>query len=113
MMDRGFLLAATGKNLHAVQMLTSGITASQSAGTTLFMPLFLACLATAYATLGQLEDALRSISQALMVVETTGERWWEADIHRTAGEIALLSPEPEMAIAEAYFDRALAVVRQQ
>ena len=113
MMDRGFLLAVTGKNLHAVQMLTSGITASQSTGTTLFMPLFLSCLAIAYATLDQFDDARRSISQALTAVETTGERWWEADIHRAAGEIALMSPKPDAAKAEAYFERALAVAREQ
>jgi predicted ATPase len=46
-------------------------------------------------------------------VETTKERWCEADIHRTAGEIALLSPEADTAKAEAYFERALAVARQQ
>ena len=37
----------------------------------------------------------------------------EADIHRIAGEIALLSPEQDTAKAEAYFERALAVARQQ
>jgi predicted ATPase len=46
-------------------------------------------------------------------VETTQERWWEADVHRIAGEIALLSPKPDAAKAEAYFERALAVARQQ
>ena len=34
-------------------------------------------------------------------------------MHRIAGEIALKSPEPDAAKAEAYFDRALAVARQQ
>ena len=37
----------------------------------------------------------------------------EADIHRVAGEIALKSPEPDTAKAEAYFERALAVARAQ
>jgi predicted ATPase len=37
----------------------------------------------------------------------------EADVHRTAGEIALSSPEPDAAKAEAYFERALAVAREQ
>ena len=41
------------------------------------------------------------------------ERWWEAEVHRIAGEIALMSPEPDAAKAEAYFERALAVARQQ
>ena len=38
---------------------------------------------------------------------------WEADIHRIAGEVALKSPKPDTAKAEAYFVRALAVARQQ
>jgi predicted ATPase len=46
-------------------------------------------------------------------VETTREKWCEADVQRTAGEIALMSPAPEAAKAEAYFERALAVARQQ
>ncbi|MGC2078216.1 MAG: hypothetical protein WA728_19715 [Xanthobacteraceae bacterium] len=39
--------------------------------------------------------------------------WIEAEVHRTGGEIALLSPDPDATKAEAYFDRALMVARQQ
>jgi predicted ATPase len=46
-------------------------------------------------------------------VERTKERWWEAEVNRNTGEIALLSPEPGAAKAEAYFERALDVARQQ
>ena len=45
--------------------------------------------------------------------ETTKEKWCEAEIHRTAGEIALSSPEPDAAKAEGYFQRALAISREQ
>jgi predicted ATPase len=45
--------------------------------------------------------------------EKTGEKWFEPDIYRMAGEIALNSPEMDTAKAEAYFERALAVARQQ
>ena len=42
------------------------------------------------------------------------ERWPEAEIYRVAGEIALKSPErADAAKAETYFERALAVARQQ
>ncbi len=67
----------------------------------------------AYAGLGQFDDARRCIGEAMTAVETTKERWWEAEVHRTAGEIALKSPEPDAAKALAYFERALAVARQQ
>jgi predicted ATPase len=56
---------------------------------------------------------VRCIGEALTAVETTKERLYEAEVHRTAGEIALSSPEPDAPKAEAYFERALAVARAQ
>jgi predicted ATPase len=41
------------------------------------------------------------------------ERWWEAEVNRSCGEIALMSGEPDAAKAEAYFERALTVARAQ
>ena len=55
----------------------------------------------------------RCIGEAMTAVETTKERWYEAEVNRMAGEIALKSPEPDAAKAEAYFERALAVAREQ
>jgi predicted ATPase len=46
-------------------------------------------------------------------MDTTKEKWWEAELHRAAGEVALKSSEPDVAKAEGYFERALAVSRQQ
>jgi predicted ATPase len=46
-------------------------------------------------------------------VEATKETWFEAEVNRIAGEIALMSPEPNAAKAEAYFERALAIARKQ
>jgi predicted ATPase len=77
------------------------------------MPLFLTYLTRAYAELGQFDDAWRSISDAMTAVETTKERWCEAEVHRVAGEIALKTPEPDAVKAEAYFGHALAVARAQ
>ncbi len=49
----------------------------------------------------------------MTTVETTKEKWFEAEVHRIAGEITLLSPERDAAKAEGYFKSALAVARQQ
>jgi tetratricopeptide (TPR) repeat protein len=113
MVVKGRVLVLTGKALDAVTMLTSGLTTLRSTGSTMGSPSNLSDLTRAYAALGQFDDARRCIGEAMTVVETTKERWWEADIHRVAGEIALKSPEPDAAKAEAYFNRALAVARQQ
>jgi predicted ATPase len=41
------------------------------------------------------------------------ETMFEAELYRIAGEIALKSPQPDVAKAQAYFERALAVARKQ
>ena len=113
--SRGRLFALEGKPAAAVQVLTSGLAdaAQRSTGTTFYQPWNLYCLAHAHAELGQFDEAWRRIGEALTTMETTNEKWCEADVYRTAGEIALKSPERDVAKAEAYFERALAVAREQ
>ena len=113
MMNQGSLFALTGKAANAVQMITSGLNAHRSTGATVWMPSYLPYLARAYADLGQFDAARRCISEAMTAIENTKERWCEAEVNRIAGEIALKSPEPDATKAEAYFERALAVARQQ
>jgi predicted ATPase len=79
----------------------------------MWMPLWLSYLTKAYAQLGRFDDAKRCIGEAMTAVETTNERWCEAEVNRIAGEIALMSPEWDAAKAEACFERALAVARDQ
>jgi class 3 adenylate cyclase/tetratricopeptide (TPR) repeat protein len=79
---QGCLLALTGKAADAVHMITSGITALRSTGATLWTPLWLSCLARAHAELGQFGHAWRCIGEAMRAVETTKERWFEAEVNR-------------------------------
>ena len=113
--SRGRLFALEGKPAAAVQVLTSGLSdaAQRSTGTTHHQPWNLYCLAHAHAELGHFDEAWRRIGEAITVMETTKEKRFEAEVYRTAGEIALKSPEPDAAKAEAYFERALTVARQQ
>jgi predicted ATPase len=60
-----------------------------------------------------LDDAWRSIDEVITAVQATKETLCEAEVHRVAGEIALLSPERDVAKAEAHFERALTVARAQ
>jgi predicted ATPase len=113
MLQQGQLFTLTGKAADAVQTITSGITAYRSTGATLWIPWCLSYLARAHAELGQYDDAWRCIGEALTAVETTKEKWCEAEVHRMAGEIALIEPQPDAAKAEAYFERALSVARRQ
>ena len=110
---RGWLFTETGKASDAVRAITTGITSLRSTGATLHEPRHLWNLAMAYAELGQLDDAWRCIDDAIEKVERSKEKWCEAEVRRIAGEIALKSLAPDPEKAEAYFERALAVARQQ
>jgi predicted ATPase/class 3 adenylate cyclase len=113
MMNQGSLFALTGKAAQATHLLTLGIAGYRSTGANNWIPLRLSYLAMAHAQLGQFDDASRCINEAMTAVDTTKEKWCEADIHRVAGEIAFKSREPDAAKAEACFERALAFARAQ
>jgi class 3 adenylate cyclase/predicted ATPase len=113
MLNRGRLLGLTGLASDAVQMISSGLTARRSMGSIWSDPMWLSALASAQAELGQFDDAWRCTGEAMTAIQTTGERWFEAEVNRIAGEIALKSPKPDTAKAEAYFERALVVAREQ
>jgi predicted ATPase len=110
---QGCVLALTGKASEAVHQITSGIAAFRSMGATVWLPKELSFLAKAYADLCQFDDAWCCISEAIVAVEKTKERWFEAEVNRIAGEIALMGPQNDGAKAETYFGRALDVARQQ
>jgi predicted ATPase len=113
MMQNGCVLALSGKAAEAIQMITSGITTYQSTGSRVYLPIFLSHLSRAHAELGQFNDAWRCIGEAMTAAETTKERWYEAEINRITGEIALKLPQLGPSRAEAHFERALTVARAQ
>jgi class 3 adenylate cyclase/tetratricopeptide (TPR) repeat protein len=109
MQTRAGLLALTGNASDAVGIFTAAIPVLRTKNN--YLPVWLSLLARAHAELGQFDDAWSYISEALAMIETTKGKFYEADVHRTAGEIALMSPDA--AKAEACFERALAVARAQ
>jgi len=69
--------------------------------------------ARAYSEVDQFDHAWHRIGEAMTAIESTKETWCEAEVNRMAGEIALKSATPHLEKAEEYFNRALAVARQQ
>ena len=110
---RGWLCAVAGDAVEAVQLITSGLAAFRSTGSTQLTPVGLSFLAKAYADLGRFDDAWRCVDEARTLVETGGERWFEPHIYCIAGEVALKSSQPDASKAQSYFERALSVARQQ
>jgi predicted ATPase len=113
MMQRGCLAALTGNSLEAVRTITAGVEFLRSTETTMWMPLFLSYLAKANAEIGKFEEASIKIGEAMTTMRTTKENWYEAEINRVGGEIALQGREPDATKAEACFAAALEIARKQ
>jgi predicted ATPase len=110
-MSQGQALIVEGKARVGLQTMTTGVSAYRSTGATVFVPYFLSWLSRAYLEDDDCGQAQRCITEALVLVESGGEQWCEAEIKRVAGEVALALGKA--ADAEACFHGALAVASQQ
>ena len=109
---RGCALAMTGRAADALPMIDTGMTALRATGATMFSPLYLSYLARACLELGKFDEASRWISEATAAMQTSKESWWEAEIARIEGVLALKAL-PDAARGEVCFERALSIARQQ
>ena len=73
---------------------------------------FLSMLAQVQSHFGQREEALVSIDEALAVVEETNARAFEAEVHRTKGELLLANGSSNAMHAEQSFRTAIEVARR-
>jgi predicted ATPase len=85
----------------------------EATGTVLGSSMMLATLATAHGKAGQAEEGLALVAEVLEVVRKTGEREYEAEVHRIKGELLLARSPSDRAGAEASFRQALEIARRQ
>ena len=90
-----------------------GLRAGEATGGRLGLPLFLALLAEGYGRAGSAEEGLRLATEALALGRDTGERVYEAELHRIEGEMLLLRSGDGQEEAETRFRRAIELARSQ
>ena len=111
--QRGSALAQTGQTAEAIEAISAGIAGLRAIGATTWGTFWLGHLALAHAEVDEFADAWRCLGEATTAIETTKERWHQAEIIRIAGEITLKPHDPDVRKAETYFTRALRVARGQ
>ena len=109
---RGWALAMQGEASEGVALIRQGLDSPERGARALPPPLA-SLLAEAYSEAGQPEAGLTVLDEAFTLVETTEERWWEAELSRLKGVLLLQLPRPEVSRAEASFLQALDVARRQ
>jgi predicted ATPase len=112
-MIRGWALTQSEEAETGLAQLQQGLSAWRATGAGLYEPYFLGLQAEAYGRSGAVQEGLDLVSKALDRVEETGERWFEAELHRITGELILWLPKADPAAAEARFRQAASVARQQ
>ena len=81
---RGWARSALGDTTEGISSIEDGILKYQVTGSTLDMPYLLALKAEALYLADRTSEALEAIKDAERLAETSGERWWCAELHRSA-----------------------------
>jgi len=109
----GWALAAQGQHEAGIAQMHQGLAAKQATGGSVNTLDDRACLAEAYGGIGQTEEGLRLLAEALAWVDTAGQRHYAAEVYRVKGELLLQQAVPDAPQAEACFQQALAIARRQ
>jgi predicted ATPase len=108
---RGPALAMQGATGEAVSCIREALAELQRRGATLYRPCGLAYLGEALALQGEYVPALAVLREGFETTDATGERWWEAELHRVNG-IALCGLN-RLEEGQAAFEDALRIARHQ
>jgi DNA-binding response OmpR family regulator/class 3 adenylate cyclase/predicted ATPase len=98
---------------QGAEVLRTGVTAWQKAGARLWLPIFLALKAEAYAKGNCSDAALRAIEQAIAISEQTGERLYIAELLRIKAGLLLAAADCEGDQIESLLVDSLAIARRQ
>jgi class 3 adenylate cyclase/predicted ATPase len=112
-LQRGWALAHQGQAQEGIEQLQEGLRAYQATEAEILRPYWLAFLAEAQSTLRDPETGLTVLTEALTLADTTGERWYEAELYRLKGELLLQQHADNQAEAENCFHHALDIARNQ
>lgn len=133
---RGWALAEQGQRQAGIVQIHQGLVVYRATGAGGWQPYFLALLAEEFGKVGQPEEGLAVLVEALVMVDNGGECMMEAELYRINGELTLQlgtrdwrletsfpspqapSPQPQAPReaeqeAEGYFLKAIDIAQKQ
>ena len=108
---RGWVMVKNDNVTRGISLLRSGWAAYRATGTDMWTPYNTALLAKACEIAGQIEEALTLLDDALQIVESTGQRWFAAELNRHKGRLLLEQGRAEA--AEQLYRKALSIAQEQ
>ena len=113
MILHGWAMSTRGRAMEGVKQICEGLKFMRAAGAELARTHFLGLLAESYGRGGKRKEALASLGEAFMLVDKTGERFYEAELYRLKGELLLMGDRPNVREAECFFGKAIETARKQ
>jgi class 3 adenylate cyclase/predicted ATPase len=108
---RGWVRVNNSDVVEGISLLRRGLAAYRATGAEAFVPYQIALLAKACEIAGQIEEASDLLDDALQIIERTGERWLEAELHRHKGQLLVRHGQTEA--AEELYRQALKIAEEQ
>ncbi|MET3662845.1 ATP-binding protein [Aquamicrobium ahrensii] len=108
---RGWTLVQSGRRGAGITALRRGIDQWRATGTMWLMPYYLCLMADALSRERMWEEASALLEEAQAIAKNTGERWYDAELCRLAGELARRRGESQT--AETWFLQGLDISRRQ
>ena len=109
---RGWAIARQGRPEEGLAQLRESVAIYKSVGAELALTQFLAMTAEAFCCAGQVEEALTTVDEALVMTSRNRDCYYDAELHRLRGELLLLNGATEVE-AEACFQQAIEIAQQQ
>ena len=109
----GYSFALTGDADRGIAQILEGLATVRGARALTALAQCGCWLAGSYVRAGRPEDASNALAEASASMEKTGERWYESELQRVGGEIALMSNPGATAEAERCFRSAIEMARQR
>jgi len=106
-------LTMQGQVEEGIAQMHQGLIALRATGAELGRPYWLMLLAEAHGIQGDPEEGLTLLTEALMLMDTTGERWYEPELHRLKGVLLVQQSSDNHAEAESSFHKAIAIAQSQ
>ena len=110
---RGDLLAKRHRRQEGVALARQGLAQQRATRSTVWQMCYLSLLAQSCEAVGEADEALQALTCGLAKVDRTGERCFEAELHRQKGEWIIACRQDEQAEAETCFHRAIEIARSQ
>jgi predicted ATPase len=112
MKGRGWALAEQGQVQEGITQMRQGMATLRTIGQGFGRPLSLGLLAEAYGNIGQAEEGLSLLTEALAEVDKTEARRHEAELYRLKGELMLAQSSVQKE-AEECFLKAIEIAQRQ